>query len=78
MAPHTVAGKVTAAHDPPLRGAENDRVTRVGESYVKDFQPLSLGVVELPAGRGTLTLKATKVPGKQVCDVRSLVLTLQK
>ena len=61
-----VAGKVAAAHDPPLRGAEHDRVPRAGESYVKDFKPLSLGTVELPAGRGLLTLRATKVPGKQV------------
>ncbi|MFO0844301.1 MAG: sulfatase-like hydrolase/transferase [Gemmataceae bacterium] len=68
------AGQVEVAHDPPLRGREHDRVPRQGESYVKDFRPLSLGVVELPRGRGTLTLKAAKVPGKQVAEVRSVVL----
>ena len=36
-------GKVSEANDPPLRGAENDRVPRQGESYVKDFKPLRLG-----------------------------------
>ena len=71
-------GTITEAHDPPLMGDEHDRTPRAGESYVKDFKPLSLGIVELPKGRGPLTLKATKVTGKQVMDVRSVVLTLQK
>ena len=62
--------------DPPLRGREADRVPRAGESYVKDFRPLSLGVVELPAGRGELSLLATRVAGKQVADVRELELVL--
>jgi len=67
---------VSEANDPPLRGAEHDRVPRKGESYVKDFRPLRLGVVELKAGRGPLTLRAPAVPGKQVMDVRLLLLTL--
>jgi hypothetical protein len=66
---------VSEAHDPPLRGAEHDRVPRKGESYVKDFRPLRLGVVELKACRGPLTLRALTVPGKQVMDVRMLLLT---
>jgi arylsulfatase A-like enzyme len=69
---------VSEAHDPPLRGAEHDRVPRRGESYVKDFTPLRLGVMELKSGRGELTLRALKVPGKQVMDVRALHLTLLK
>ena len=69
-------GKVSTANDPPLRGAEHDRVKRQGESYVKDFLPLKLGVVELTSGRGLLTLQALDVPGKHVMDVRSVVLTL--
>jgi arylsulfatase A-like enzyme len=72
------SGKVALAHDPPLRGKENDRVPRRGESFVKDFRPLSLGVVEVPAGRGTLTLRATKVPGARAADVRGVELVLQK
>jgi arylsulfatase A-like enzyme len=67
-------GKVNERHDPPLRGAENDRVPRRGESYVKDFRPLHLGAIELE-GRGQLTLRAVDIPGKQVMDVRYLMLT---
>jgi hypothetical protein len=69
---------VAGAHDPPLRGAEHDRVPREGESYMKDFKPLHLGVMTLEKGRGLLTLRAVHIPGKQVMDVRAVVLTLQK
>ncbi|HOX56060.1 MAG TPA: arylsulfatase [Candidatus Paceibacterota bacterium] len=71
-----VQGKVSPANDPPLSGAGHDRVPRQGESYVKDFKPLRLGTVELKQGRGLMTLRALSVPGKQVMDVRSVVLTL--
>ena len=71
-------GTVSEAHDPPLRGKEHDRVSRGAESFVKDFRPLSLGVVELPAGKGTLTLRATKVPGATVADVRAVELILKE
>lgn len=67
---------VTEAHDPPLRGEEHDRVSRGSESYVKDFKPLRLGTLRLEKGRSLLTLRALEVPGKQVIDVRSVVLTL--
>lgn len=66
---------LTEAHDPPAYGAEHDRVPRRGESYMKDFKPWRMGTLELPAGRGTLTLRALKVPGKQVMEVRYVVLT---
>jgi len=71
-------GTVTDAHDPPLRGKEQDRVPRRGESYVKDFKPLSLGIIELPAGKGTLTLSAAKVPGGSVADIRAVELILKE
>jgi hypothetical protein len=70
-----VAGKVSPAHDPPLRGKEHDRVSRGAESFVKDFRPLRLGTVTLTKGRGPLTLRATDIPGKQVMDVREVTLT---
>ena len=70
-----IEGVVSEANDPPLRGAENDRVPRQGESYVKDFKPLRLGVIEMKPGRGQLTLRALKVPRKQVMNVRSIQLT---
>jgi hypothetical protein len=69
-----IKGQITAAHDPPLRGAEHDRVPRKGESYVKDFRPLKLGTLHLNPGTGTLTLQATDIPGKQVMDFRLLML----
>jgi arylsulfatase A-like enzyme len=74
----TWKGTIMVAHDPPLRGKDGDRVPRGAESYVKDFRPLSLGMVRLPAGKGTLTLRATKVPGSRVADVRAVELTLVK
>jgi arylsulfatase A-like enzyme len=73
-----LAGKVAEAHDPPLYGAANDRVPRAGESYMKDFKPLRLGILPLNQGRGTLLLRAVRVPGQQVMEVRSVVLTLLK
>jgi hypothetical protein len=78
LGPAKWAGTIAPAHDPPLRGQEHDRLPRRGESYVKDFRPLSLGVVDLPAGKGTLTLRATKVAGTQVADVRAVELVLKK
>ncbi len=75
---HRTEAKVSEAFDPPLVGAEQDRVPRAGESLVKEFAPLDLGTIKLDAGRGTLTLRALSVPGKQVMDVRGVVLTLEK
>ena len=66
--------EVSQPHDPPVRGAEHDRVKRQ-ESYVKDFRPLRLGRIQLEKGRGQLTLRAIKIPGKQVMDFRLLMLT---
>ncbi|MEX0977276.1 MAG: arylsulfatase [Pirellulales bacterium] len=71
-----VQGTVTQAHDPPLVGAEHDRVRRSHESYVKDFAPLELGTLALAAGRGELTLRALSIAGEQVMDVRGVTLTL--
>ncbi|MBN9521568.1 arylsulfatase [bacterium] len=73
-----LVGKVAEPHDPPLRGAEHDRVKREGESYVKDFRPLALGTVELVRGRGPLALRATAVPGAAVMDLRGVTLVLRK
>lgn len=73
-----IEAKVSEPNDPPLTGAENDRVDRGSESYVKDFKPLRLGSFLLKPGRGMLTLRALNVPGKQVMDVRMVVLTLRQ
>jgi len=71
-------GQVSQANDPPLHGTEHDRAPRGQESLVKDFKPLDLGQIELPKGRGELSLRALKVPGKSVMDVRLLFLTLKE
>ena len=72
----TIEGTVSEPHDPPLQGAENDRVPRAGESYVKDFKPMRIGTLDLKKGRGELTLRALEIPGSQVMEVRMLLLTL--
>ncbi|MCG2462922.1 sulfatase-like hydrolase/transferase [Flavobacteriaceae bacterium F89] len=64
-------GEVTEAHDPPLVGKERDRDPRQ-ESYTKDFVAMHLGKIHLEKGRGSLTLKALKIPGEGVMDVRLL------
>ena len=69
---NSISGVITEAHNPPLRGMEDDRVERI-ESYVKDFKPLRLGKVHLEKGTGTLSLQATEIPGSQVMDIRLLM-----
>jgi arylsulfatase A-like enzyme len=71
-----VLAKVSEPFDPPLRGAEHDRVKRNGESYVKDFKPLKLGILNLSKGRGMLTIRARDIPGRRVIDLRTVALTL--
>ena len=70
----SVRGEILAPHDPPLRGMEHDRVSR-GESFVKDFAPMTLGTMSLKKGRGQLTLRATNIPGSQVMDFRLIMFT---
>ena len=67
-----VRKRIDAVNDPPMRGAENDRVER-RESYVRDFRPLALGTIDLAAGEGTLTLRAIEVPGTEASQVRTLL-----
>lgn len=67
-------GQIAVAHDPPLRGGENDRVERM-ESYVKDFKSMKLGTIKLEQGTGELTLRATDIPGTQAMDFRLLMFT---
>ena len=68
-------GVVAPGWDPPLID-DQDRVPRKGESTMKEFHPLNLGTMRLEAGRGLLTLKALRVAGSRVMDVRLVTLTL--
>ncbi len=65
--------KIESPFDPPLRGMENDRAGERGESYVKDFKPLNLGVWHLDKGKGQLSLSALEIPGHTVMDFRLLL-----
>lgn len=67
-----VESKINIANDPPLLGMEHDRYPRM-ESYVKDFIPMNLGTLSLKKGPGLLTLKALKIPGGEVGEVRLLL-----
>ncbi len=70
----SISAKITEAHDPPLRGMENDRVKR-HNTYVKDFKILNIGKIYLKKGTGELTLQALNIPGSQVMDFRLMMLT---
>ena len=72
----SLSAKITGAHDPPVIGPDHDRVPRQ-ESVTKDFQPMTLGKIQLAKGRGQLTLRATDIPGKQAMEVHSITLKRQ-
>lgn len=64
--------RIEVAHDVPLIGAAEDRFKRA-EGYVRDWRPMTLGEIELNPGKTMLTLQATKIPGRQVADMRLLM-----
>lgn len=70
----TLKYTVSEAHDPPLRGAAEDRVPRM-ESYVKDFKSVRMGAIQLEAGPGELVLRASRIPGPEAIDFRLLLFT---
>lgn len=72
IAQRSITAVVSEPYDPPLRGAEFDRVPRQ-ESYSKDFATLDAGIIQLPSGSGELQLRALTVPGKQVMDIGELM-----
>lgn len=69
-----VETRISEAHDPPLIGAQQDRVPRQ-ESYTKDFRPLSMGSIQLVRGRGVLKLRALTIPGRQALELSAVTLT---
>ncbi len=71
-----LSGTVTPGWDPPLHTNQDTLPRPDGESQMKDFKSLTLGTIELPAGEGDLTLRAVKIPGASVMDLRRLTLTL--
>jgi arylsulfatase A-like enzyme len=71
--PASTEATITPAWDPPPRKIL-DRVPRRAEGIDKEFRLLSLGLIDLTTGPATLELRATKIPGQSVADVRRLVL----
>ncbi len=69
-----VVSKVEKANDTKEYGAEHDLFPRQSESYMKKFQPLKLGKIQLSKTVGGLTLTAPKIEGDQGVEVRMLVL----
>ncbi|WP_197356192.1 arylsulfatase [Aureliella helgolandensis] len=65
-----ITKQVDEANDPPATGLENDRADRGSESFVKEFKPLNLGVLEIPAGTGELTLSASHGGAKTNLEMR--------
>jgi arylsulfatase A-like enzyme len=70
---YRIMTQVEDPHDPPLIGAERDRVPR-GESYTKEFRPQMLGTIRLEKGRGQIVLHALDVSDKVVMDLQMLKL----
>ena len=71
-----VQGTVTPDWDPPLYTNQDTLPRPAGESQMKEFRPLDLGELNLDEGRTTLVLRAIKIPGTAVMDVRRVTLTL--
>ena len=71
------SAKVTPGWYPRLLN-DQDRASRKGESYMREFKTLNLGTLKLNAGRGLLTLRALDIPGATVAEVRRVTLTLKK
>ncbi|MDZ7637426.1 MAG: arylsulfatase [Bryobacterales bacterium] len=68
-----IEAAIAEAFDPPLEGADEDRVPR-DESYVKAFRPLKLGSFTLTKRTDTLTLRALRVAAGEVADVWQVAL----
>ncbi len=69
----TASGKVTEAHTPGPNPAPN-RTPRPEWGYFKDWGKLDLGVIEPPTGEGTLTLRAAKIAGEKMPDIKAVRL----
>ncbi len=69
-----LTGRVQPGWDPPLYTNQDTLPRPPGESRMKEFRPLELGRLKLPAGQGPLTLRALEMPGGSVMDVRRVTL----
>jgi len=72
-----LSGRVAPGWNPPLYTNQDTLPRPPAESPMKEFRTLQPGVISLKQGRGLLTLKALKIPGNSVMDVRRVTLTLK-
>jgi arylsulfatase A-like enzyme len=70
-----LTGKVAPFWDPPLYTNQDTIPRPPAESQMKDFHILKLGTIRLEKTTAPLTLRALEIPGKNVMDLRSVVLT---
>jgi arylsulfatase A-like enzyme len=68
FAGNTTRAVVEKANDVPAYGAAHDLVPRKGESYVKNFVPLSLGTIELAQGVDQLKLQALHIAAQPAAE----------
>jgi len=68
----SIRAQITEANDVPLIGDQEDRFERV-EGYVRRWKPMSLGKMSLQAGRQQLVLRAEKIVGEEVANMRLLM-----
>jgi arylsulfatase A-like enzyme len=71
----SLTGSVAPGWDPPLYTNQDTLPRPPAESKMKPFRTMLLGRIELPIGEGELQLKALKVPGDSVMDLRRITLT---
>ena len=71
-----LTGRVTPGWNPPLNTNQDTLPRPHGESQMKEFRPLNLGIIDLQQGPAPLTLRALEIPGQSVMDVRRVTLTL--
>ena len=71
-----LTGEVTPSWNPPLYANQDTLPRPHGESQMKDFRTLQFGPIELDKATGPLSLRALKIPGQSVMDLRRLTLTL--
>ena len=68
----SLRSKITLEVNPPLLTGF-DRKART-EGYVKYFEPMEMGKIQLKKGKGELKLQAVNIPGEQALEFRLLML----
>ncbi|MEM9588097.1 MAG: sulfatase-like hydrolase/transferase, partial [Planctomycetota bacterium] len=68
-----LSSRIDRANESPFLGGLHDRVPRQ-EGEVRDWRPMIMGQIDLPAGSAELTLRATEIAGNEVGEMRLLML----